>query len=86
MKINFNEEDNTKLFYRLVLVFVSVLFLFIIYRFDGFKKNLNSVMGVLSPVIFGGILAYLLNIPLNFLERNLNKLGFFEKLKASFRK
>lgn len=84
MKINFNEEDNTKLFYRLVLVFVSVLFLFIIYRFDGFKKNLNSVMGVLSPVIFGGILAYLLNIPLNFLERNLNKLGFFEKL--SFRK
>lgn len=84
MKINFNEEDNTKLFYRLVLVFVSVLFFFIIYRFDGFKKNLNSVMGVLSPVIFGGVLAYLLNIPLNFLERNLNKLGFFEKL--SFRK
>lgn len=86
MKINFNEEDNTKLFYRLVLVFVSVLFFFMIYRFDGFKKNLGGVMAVLSPVVFGGVLAYLLNIPLSFLERNLNKLNSYKKLSFEKRR
>lgn len=80
MKVKFNEEDNTKLFYKLIFVFISILFFFMIYRFDGFKKTLNGFMGVLSPVIFGGVLAYLLNIPLSFLERNFNKLDWYKKL------
>ncbi|MDD7306471.1 MAG: AI-2E family transporter [Peptoniphilaceae bacterium] len=84
MKIKLNEEENTKLFYRLVFVFVSILFFFMVYRFDGFKKSLSQVMAVLSPVIFGGILAYLVNIPLSFLEKNLYKLNFYRNL--SFRK
>ncbi len=80
MKINFNKEDNTKFFYRLVLVIVSILFFFMVYRFDGFKKGIGGFFSVISPIIFGGVLAYLLNIPLSFLEEQLAKIKFYKKL------
>lgn len=83
MKINYNREDNTKLFYRLVLVFISVLFFFMIYRFEGFKKSLSSLNEILKPIIFGGVMAYLVNIPLSFLEEKLKKLSFFSKLSKN---
>lgn len=84
MRVNFNKEDNTKLFYRLVLVFVSILFFFMVYRFDGFKKGISTINSVLAPVIFGGVLAFLINIPLSFLEKKFKKLNFYNKL--SFKK
>lgn len=84
MKVNFNREDNTKLFYRLLTVFISILFFFMIYRFDGFKKGVGSVINILSPIIYGGIIAYIINMPMDFIERNLNKIGGFRKL--SFKK
>lgn len=84
MKVNFNREDNTKLFYRLLTVFISILFFFIIYRFDGFKKGVGSVINILSPIIYGGIIAYIINMPMDFIERNLNKISGFRKL--SFKK
>lgn len=84
MKINFNKEDNTKLFYRLLMVFISILFFFLIYRFDGFKKEVGNVFGILSPIIYGGVIAYILNMPMDFIERNLNKISGFKKL--SFKK
>lgn len=84
MKVNFNKEDNTKLFYRLLTVFISILFFFMIYRFDGFKKGVGNVFAVLSPIIYGGVIAYILNMPMDFIERNLNKIKGFRKL--SFKK
>lgn len=84
MKINFNKEDNTKLFYRLLTVFISILFFFIIYRFDGFKKGFGNIFSILSPIIYGGVIAYILNMPMDFIERNLNKISGFRKL--SFKK
>lgn len=84
MKIKFDDDRNTDLFYKLTFVFISILFFFMVYRFEGFKNGFSRILEVLSPVIFGGVLAWLLNIPLRFFERNLNKIESFSKL--SFRK
>ena len=54
-----------------------ILFSFVLFRFDGLTGAIQSVANVLSPLIIGAILAYAINIPIDFLERRL--LRFLDK-------
>lgn len=52
-----------------VVIACSMLLFFLIFRLDDLGNLLGLLVGVLAPVIFGLIIAYLLNPVMNFFER-----------------
>ena len=58
---------------------LSILFFFIIYRFDGFGNAISAVAGILMPFIYGAVIAYLLKPVCNTIEAFLHRI-FPEKL------
>ncbi|MCQ2450975.1 MAG: AI-2E family transporter [Clostridia bacterium] len=61
-----SQNDSLKEFRRkgiiaFLVVAASVLFFFAIYRFDIVKLGLSEIFGVLQPIIYGFVIAYLLN-------------------------
>lgn len=53
---------------------LSILVFFLIYRYNGFAKFWGQVAYILQPIIIGVVLAYLLNPVMMFLERCLSRL------------
>ena len=47
---------------------LSIIFFFLIYRFDGFGSAISTLTGILMPFIYGAVIAYLLNAPLAWSE------------------
>ena len=61
---------------------LSIIFFFLIYRFQGFGNAISKVTSILMPFIYGAVIAYLLkpvcNTVENFLRRLLpEKMGSF---------
>lgn len=52
---------------------LSVVLFFLIYRLQGVGAAIDTVVGILKPFIYGGIIAYLLRPLCNWLSRNLNQ-------------
>ena len=54
---------------------LSVLFFFVLYRYQGFGDAIRNLLGILQPFIYGGVIAYLLKPVCNtydeFLHRHL---------------
>ena len=40
---------------------LSIIFFFLIYRFDGFGDAISTLTGILMPFIYGAVIAYLIN-------------------------
>lgn len=53
---------------------LSIIFFFLIYRFQGFGDAISTLTGILMPFIYGGVIAYLLKPVCNWLEDFLHKL------------
>lgn len=53
---------------------MTVVFFFVIYRFDGINSGFGRVKSVLGPFIYGGVIAYLLKTPYNWIRGKLEKL------------
>ena len=47
---------------------LSIIFFFLIYRFDGFGSALSTLTGILMPFIYGAVIAYLLKPVCNTIE------------------
>lgn len=62
------------------VVAASVVLIFMFVRFEEFGSIMQSIGAALAPVIYGIILAYVMNPLLNFFERRLKNL-FFKKAK-----
>ena len=58
---------------------LSIIFFFLIYRFQGFGNAVSTLTGILMPFIYGSVIAYLLKPVCNWLEAFLHKL-FPEKM------
>ena len=58
---------------------LSIVFFFLIYRFQGFGDALSTLTGILMPFIYGGVIAYLLKPVCNWLEDFLRRM-FPEKM------
>lgn len=52
----------------------SIILFFLIFRFDGLSKAFSTFMSILTPFIYGGVIAYLLKTPYNWIENKLTKL------------
>ena len=79
------KEDLKRIFYQSLTGFASlalaILLFFCIRDFNRIHGALLWLMGVLTPFIYGGVLAYLLKTPCNFLEKQLQ-----ERLPEKIRK
>ena len=53
---------------------LSIILYFLILRFEGLGKGFSTFMSVLTPFIYGGVIAYLLKTPYNWIENKLIKL------------
>lgn len=59
-----------------LVIFVSLLLFFFLFRFEGFSDGIGKIFKNLSGVIIGLVLAYLLNPVMKFFERLLKKRMF----------
>ena len=68
-----NKDFLKKIFYQSLTGFLSlalaILLFFAIQKMDQLTGGLRWLMGVLTPFIYGGTMAYLLKTPCNFMER-----------------
>ena len=60
---------------------LSILFFFLIYRFDGFGDAISTLTGILMPFIYGAVIAYLLKPVCNTIESFLRRF-IPEKMKG----
>lgn len=72
------KEDWKKIFYQSLTGFVSlalaILLFFAIREIGQIRSSFLWLLGVLKPVIYGGVMAYLLKTPCNFLEKRIEAL------------
>ena len=70
-----NREFLKKIFYQSLTGFLSlalaILLFFAIQKMDALAAGFRWLMGVLTPFVYGGALAYLLKTPCGFLERHI---------------
>ena len=50
---------------------LSLIFFFILYRFQGLRETMDQILDILKPFIYGGVLAYLLRPACNWYEETL---------------
>ena len=60
---------------------LSIIFFFLIYRFDGFGDAISTLTGILMPFIYGAVIAYLLKPVCNTIETFLRRF-IPEKMKG----
>ena len=70
-----NKESLKKIFYASLTGFLSlamaILLFFAIQKMDELTSGFHWLMGILTPFVYGGTLAYLLKTPCGFLERHI---------------
>lgn len=70
-------DDLKKMLYRAVSGFgslaLAIMFYFLLLRFSEIKGVIRWIAGILTPFVYGGVMAYLLKTPCNFFEQLLQK-------------
>lgn len=61
------------------VIFVTVLFIFILFKWTAIKNAFGVLMRILAPVIFGLVIAYILMPVVNFIQWKLSELSFLKK-------
>ena len=62
-----------------LVIAASICFYYLIFRSEAFSAKINTFISILSPVIYGIIIAYLLTPIVNFIERRMLKPLFTKK-------
>lgn len=57
----------------ILVIFVCIIIFFAVFRFDGLVSGVGAIFTMIQPIIFGLIIAYLLNPIMMFFERIYNK-------------
>ena len=63
---------------------ILIVVAFVILRYEGFFDMVSFIVGIFRPIIIGGIIAFILNKPMNFFHAKYRRL--FAGFKKSFRK
>ena len=79
MKIKFNRKMVMTGIIAFLVIAASICFYYLIFRSEAFSAKIKTFISILSPVIYGIIIAYLLTPIVNFLERRMLKPLFTKK-------
>ncbi len=71
MKIS--REDKNKIAIGIIILIVPVLLAYFLFNRDVVSNSMAKFMEIISPFLIGGALAFVLNIPMRFIERKLFK-------------
>ena len=69
----------------LFVIAVSVIFIFILFKWKDIRSSFNGLLKILAPVIAGLVIAYILLPVVEFVERRLSKLEWVSKSKNPLR-
>ncbi len=69
-----------------LVIVLSIVAFFAVFRLDKISGFLSTVLTILQPIIFGLVIAYVLNPVVRFFERNLERLTKKKKVKSLARK
>ena len=86
MKFKLDETDKKKIYINLIIIFSSIIFFFFMYRFQGFKNILGDFIGVFTIMIIGVVFAFILGMPVTFMERKSDKIKFFKDMNHKVRR
>ena len=81
MKIDWNKKYNTITIYSLIIVFVSVLFVYFTFNFSDIRIIYCKILSILKPFLIAGFIAYILNFLMEIFENLLFKLKYFQNDK-----
>lgn len=71
MKLNTNKKYTTIAVYSFLVIILSITFFFLMNEHTKVAHVLGGLLGLLTPFIYGAVLAYILNPILNWLEQKL---------------
>ena len=74
MKRKFDAEFFSRILAGVIIAAAAVTLYFVFQNFSGIKSAFQTLMKVLQPFVFGLVLAFLLNLPMVFVENRLLKL------------
>ena len=83
MKIKFNVKYNTIAFYTVLVFAVCILLVLLAFRLDVFISVIRRIMTAISPVIWGLVIAYIMNPLVRKLESVLSRKVFKKKKQAN---
>lgn len=86
VKLDFNRKYTTIAVYALLVITGSILFYKFIHDFNGFRTAISTLVGLITPFIYGGVLAYILNPVLNWLEGKVFPWLFKDKVSRKARR
>lgn len=76
MKIKFNEEYNTRAVYVIIVFTICIVVKLVIDNIWNIFSGLGSILSVMSPIIWGVVIAFLMNPMLNLSEKILKSKCF----------
>lgn len=79
MKIKFNVKSNTIAAYCVIVFAVCLLLVAVVFKYNVILSYLNKIIGVLSPVIWGIAIAYILNPVMMFVDGKVERYLFKRK-------
>lgn len=79
MKIKFNVKSNTIAAYCIIVFTICLILAAIIFKYNVFFSYIRKIIDILSPIIWGIVIAYVLNPIVKVTEKNLGKYVFKKK-------
>lgn len=86
MKFNFKNRRFTNILSILAITCLSIGFFFFIKNISEVNKFISKILGIITPFIYGLVIAYLLNRPMQRIENLLEKYVYKGKLKFSIKR
>jgi len=83
VKFKFNSKYTTIAIYVVIVFVICLLFVSMVFNYEKYIHYVKLFLKVLSPVIWGGVIAYLLNPIMKFFEKLLKKVICKKKERKS---
>lgn len=77
MKYKFTTTMKTRIITNFIVIALSILLFFFIRNFSGIFAQVEKIFSILAPFIYGFVIAYILSIPMKYIENNV--LSFLDK-------
>ncbi|WP_312641755.1 AI-2E family transporter [Hydrogenoanaerobacterium sp.] len=86
MKFEWNKKYTTVAIYSFLVIVASILFFTILQNFSGFSNYASKILTLLTPFIYGFVIAYILNPILRMFDRKLLPWMTKDRIKPKHRR
>ena len=76
-----NTNDKGRFKQNIILVVLGVTLLVALLNFKTVAGVIGTVFGLFMPLIVGGVIAFILNVPMHFFEKQIDKINRRKPMK-----